>query len=167
MKKILVATLSSIILGTTLVSCTDTKTDAQIEQNVSISTEEIVDNVKKEIEDNIRKTALVEENAISEIYGIDMEDVLDITIENGTINTGLELIAIAKVEEGKMSSVKEALEKIIEDKRVSAFYPGEVEAVDEAKIVTKNNYIALFILPDEDELGIIDTAIRAFENSIN
>ncbi len=167
MKKVLVATLSSIILGTTLVSCADTKTNSKIEESISVSTSEIVEDVKKEIGDNIRKTALVEEEKISEIYHIDKDDVIDITIENGTINTGLELIAVAKVEEEKIDSVKESLEKVIEDKRVSAFYPGELEAVEEAKIVTKNNYIALFVIPDEEGLGLVDTAVKAFENSIN
>lgn len=167
MKKVLVVTLSSIILGTTLVSCADTKTNSKIEESISVSTSEIVEDVKKEIGDNIRKTALVEEEKISEIYHIDKDDVIDITIENGTINTGLELIAVAKVEEEKIDSVKESLEKVIEDKRVSAFYPGELEAVEEAKIVTKNNYIALFVIPDEEGLGLVDTAVKAFENSIN
>lgn len=167
MKKILVATLSSIILGTTLVSCSDIKTNSQIEESSSVSTSEIVEDIKKEIGDNIRKTALVEGDKITEIYHIDSNDVLDITIENGTINTGLELIAVAKVEEGKIENVKESLEKVIEDKRTSAFYPGELEAVEEAKIVTKNNYIALFVIPDEEGLGLIDTAVKAFESSIN
>lgn len=167
MKKILVATLSSIILGTTLISCTDTKTNSKIEESVSISTSQIVEDIKKEIGDNIRKTALVEDNKISEIYHINMDDVSDITIENGTINTGLELIAIAKVEEGKMENVKESLEKAIEDKKTSAFYPGELEAVEEAKIITKNDYIALFVIPDEEGLGLLDIAVKTFENSIN
>lgn len=92
--------------------------------------------------------------------------MLDITVENGTINTGLELIAVAKVKDGKIENVKESLEKIIDDKRVSAFYPGEAEAVENAKIVTKNNYIALFVIPDEEGLGLVDTAVKAFENSI-
>ncbi len=113
MKKVLVATLSSIILGTTLVSCADTKTNSKIEESISVSTSEIVEDVKKEIGDNIRKTALVEEEKISEFYQI------------------------------------------------------ELEAVEEAKIVTKNNYIALFVIPDEEGLGLVDTAVKAFENSIN
>lgn len=166
MKKILVATLSAIILGTTLVSCTDTKTDTQIEESVSVSTSTIVDNIKSEIEDNMRATTLVEGDEIYERYYINSDDVLDVTIENGMINTGLEIIAVAKAKDGKVDTIKKAMEKIIEDKRVSAFYPGEIEAVEEAKIVTKEDYVALFILPDEEGVGVIDKAVEAFENSI-
>lgn len=166
MKKILVATLSSVILGTTLVSCGDEKVNTAIEQQASVQTSEIVENIKTEIKDNIRATALVEGDEIYERYYINSDDVLDITIENGMINTGLEIIAVAKVQDGKIDTVKEAMEKILEDKRASAFYPGEEEAVENAEIVTKDNYIALFVLPDEENVGVMDTAVKAFEDSI-
>lgn len=166
MKKILVATLSSVILGTTLVSCGDEKVNTSIEQQVNVQTSEIVEDIKNEIKDNIRATALVEDDEIYERYYINSADVLDITIENGMINTGLEIIAVAKVQDGKIDNVKEAMEKIIEDKRASAFYPGEEEAVENTKIVTKDNYIALFVLPDEENVGVMDKAIKAFEDSI-
>lgn len=166
MKKVLIATISSIILGTTLISCGREATNVSIEKEVNIKTSKIVENIKNDIKDDLRPTAIVEKNEIYDRYYISDDDIVDVTIENGRINTGLELIAVIKVKEGKMDNVREAMEKIIEDKRQSAFYPGEEEAVENSKIITKKDYIALFILPDEEDKGIMDAAIKSFEGCI-
>lgn len=69
------------------------------------------------------------------------------------LNTGIELLAVVKAKKGKVEDVKLALEKVKDDKKEAAFYPGEGEAVDNAEIKTVDNYVGLFIIPDYDQSG--------------
>lgn len=116
-----------------------------------VSTNVLVEKVKENIE--MRNTAKVNDDLAEMQYYINPDDVEEFTIENGTMNTGLEFLAVVKAKEGKVEEVKESLEKVISDKKASAFYPGEAESIAGAKVDATGDYVMLFIIPDYDETG--------------
>lgn len=131
-----------------------------------VSIPNVIEKIKSEIE--LRPMEVVEGDLISEKYHLNMDDIEDQTIESGVINTGLETIAIVKAKDQKIDAVKEAFEKVIEDKRASAFYPGESEAVDEAEIRVVGNYVGLFIIPnyEEGKENNTEKAVEIFEKAL-
>ncbi|MEG1254294.1 DUF4358 domain-containing protein [Clostridium sp.] len=146
MKKIVSILLSGImILG--LVGCSSSGSKDEDVKNVL--TADIVGNIKEGLE--MRATGPVEGELAETQYYLNLNNIEEYSIENGMINTGLEAIAVIKAKDGKVDSVKESLKKVIEDKKVAAFYPGELEAVESAKIEVVGNYVALLLIPDYEE----------------
>ena len=157
MKKIISFLLCGImILG--LVGCSSAGGNSESKKNVP--TVDLVNAVKEKIE--LSMTAPVEGDLAKTQYHLNLDDVEEYTIENGTMNTGLEALAVVKAKEGKVDAVKASLEKVIEDKKASAFYPGEAEAVENVKVETDGNYVMLFIIPDYDNAGT-DYSLKAVE----
>ncbi|MEG2290482.1 MAG: DUF4358 domain-containing protein [Clostridium sp.] len=148
MKKIASIILSGImILG--LVGCSSAGSSDKGEKDKNIPTASIVTSIKEGIE--MRPTGPVEGELAKTQYHLNLDDVEEYSIENGMMNSGLEAIAVVKAKAGKVDSVKASLEKVKEDKKAAAFYPGEPEAVEAAKIEVIGNYVALIIIPDYEE----------------
>lgn len=114
----------------------------------NVSTASIVQSIHDQIE--MRRTAAVDTDQVYDMYNLSDDMVEEATIEQGVINTGIETIAVVKAKKDKVQDVESALQKVLEDKKSSAFYPGESEAVENADIVTVGNYVGLFIIPDND-----------------
>lgn len=166
MKKVLSSVLIGLVIISSLVSCTSSNNDNKNpkENQVKVSTKEIVSKILDEVP--MKKTVSIKDDEAKEKFHLNLEDLEDYSIENGVINTGLETIIIVKSKEDKVDSVKKSLEKVIEDKKESAFYPGEAEAVETTKIEVKGNYLGLFIIPDEENEGLVDKAVDIFESKV-
>lgn len=132
----------------------------------NVSTASIVESIHNEIE--MRQTEAVDEVITSEMYYLGDDIVEESTIERGVINTGIELIAVVKAKEGKVEDAKMALEKVKDDKKEVAFYPGESEAVDNAEVKVVDNYVGLFIIPDYNNSGenYSEKAAEIFEKAL-
>ena len=148
MKKI-IGEMLVVVIAFGMFSGCSWSTNINNDQPRHASIPSIIEKIKNELE--LRTMEVVEGDLVSEKYHLNMDDIEEQRIESGVINTGLETIAIGKAKDQKIDSVKEAFEKVIEDKRASAFYPGESEAVDEAEIRVVGNYVGLFIIPDYEE----------------
>ena len=148
MKKI-IGEMLVVVIAFGMFSGCSWSTNIHKDQPRHASIPSIIEKIKNELE--LRTMEVVEGDLVSEKYHLNMDDIEEQRIESGVINTGLETIAIVKAKDQKIDSVKEAFEKVIEDKRASAFYPGESEAVDEAEIRVVGNYVGLFIIPDYEE----------------
>lgn len=163
MKKKLSILLATLMVGATFVGC-----GAKEEANTAsgdITTSQIV----KNITDKVETAAMgpIEGELLTEQFHLNMDDVEEQTIENGMMNTGLEVIAVVKAKEGKVDSVKASLEKVIEDKKASAFYPGEPEAVEAAQLKVNGNYVGLFLIPEYEEgEKNVERAVEIFEESL-
>lgn len=164
MKKIISILLTGImILG--LVGCSSQDGDSNHNTNKNVPTSEIVNSIKEGIE--IRMTGPVDEELVKNQFHLNLDDVEEYTIEKGMVNTGLETLAVVKAKEGKVDSVKASLEKVIEDKKAEAFYPGEAEAIEGAKIQVVGNYVGLLIIPDYEEgLNSSQKAIDIFNEAL-
>lgn len=144
MSKTKVKALAVILIMMVLTGCGGSSTK-------NVSTASIVKSIKSQIE--MRATEQITDELITEKYYLNMDDIEEATIENGVINTGLETIAVVKTKKDKTDSVKAAFEKVKEDKKAAAFYPGESEAVDNSVIKVVGDYVGFFIIPDYQNEG--------------
>lgn len=158
MKKILSAVLTGVmLLG--MVGCSSNGAGGD-SATKNVPTADLVSAVKEKVE--MRMTVPINDELAETQYHLNLDDVEEYTIENGAMNSGLEAVAVVKAKDGKTEDVKASLEQVIEDKKAAAFYPGEAEAIEGAKVETEGNYVMLFILPDYDESGT-DFSAQAVE----
>lgn len=149
MKKILSLLLTSImVLG--LVGCSSKGANEGVAKDVP--TADLVSAVKEKIE--VRMTGPVEGELAKTNFHLNLDEVNEYTIEQGMINTGIETLAVVKAKDGKTDAIKKSLNQVVEDKKNGFKYPGEEEAIDNAKIEVIGNYVVLFIIPDLDETGV-------------
>lgn len=159
MKKKLSILLATLMVGATFVGC------GAKEEAKNVPTSEIVESIKEKVE--MRALGTVEGELLTEKFHLNLDDVEEQTVENGVINTGLEVVAVIKAKEGKVDAVKASLDKVIEDKKASAFYPGEPEAVEAAQLKVNGNYVGLFIIPDYEEgQNNAEKAAKVFEEAL-
>lgn len=163
MKKIISTLISTLMVGAILIGCSSKGADSVEGKNVP--TADIVNKIMEEIE--LRAMGSVEGDLAKEQYHLNLDDIEEFSIQNGMINTGLESIAVIKAKEGKVDSVKDSLEKVKEDKKAAAFYPGEEEAIKASEIKVIGNYVGLFIIPDyEDGQRNAEKAVSIFESTL-
>lgn len=162
MKKIVLSLLAAMIIGASVIGCSQKDAGGD---SKNISTSDIVTNITGKVE--TRPMGPIEGELAKEKYHLVLDDVEEYSIQNGMINTGLEAIAVVKAKEGKVDSVKASLEKVIEDKKRDAFYPGEPEAVEASEVKVIGNYVGLFIIPDYEEgENNAQKAMEEFESSL-
>lgn len=162
MKKIILSLLATLMIGATVMGCSS---GGDAENTANVPTTDIVNKILEEVE--VRMVGPVEGELAKEQYHLNLDDVEEFSIQNGMINTGIESIAVVKAKSGKVDSVKKSLEKLKEDKKAAAFYPGEPEAVDAAEIKVIGNYVGLFIIPNyEDGENNAEKAMSAFEDAL-
>ncbi|MEG2290962.1 MAG: DUF4358 domain-containing protein [Clostridium sp.] len=147
MKKIILSLVATLMIAATVMGCSSKESTSGDAKDVK--TVDIVNKITTEIE--VSKLGPVEGELAKEQYHLNLDDIEEFSIENGMINTGLESIAVVKAKDGKVDSVKASLEKVIEDKKAAAFYPGEAEAVESSELKIVGNYVGLFIIPDYEE----------------
>lgn len=163
MGRLVIATLTAVLIGSTFVGCGSSKPNSVVE--VSNVATDITNNILDRVE--LRETAPVDDALAKDVFHLNLDDVEEYSIEQGMINTGLETIAVVKAKDGKVDSVKSSLEKVIEDKKSVAFYPGEPEAVEDARLEVIGNYVGLIIIPEyyENQKNN-DKALEIFKESL-
>lgn len=164
MKKILVCVLTAVMVGATFVGCTsDNKTDAGQEQAVTINVKDEL--AKLEADYPLRMPADVTEQELTEMYGVSMDNIEEYALRHGMMTPGIDVMGIFKAKDGQVDTLKTDLEKILEVKRNAAYLPGEMEALDNAKIVDNGNYVGIFLLQGEEEGALpADEAVEKFNS---
>lgn len=162
MKKKITALLTVMILAIAMVGCSST---SKKEEQKNVPTVDIVNKVKEKIE--MRALGAADDTMVKDMFHINMDDVEELTIERGMINAGLETVAVVKAKPGKAEEVKKAFEKVKEEKKKAAFYPGEPEAVEAAELKVVGDYVGFFIIPDYEE-GELNSkkAMEIFEEAL-
>lgn len=162
MKKRITALFAVMIFAIAMIGCSS---NTKKEEQKNVATADIVSKIKEGIE--MRAMGAADETMVKDMFHVNMDDVEEITIERGMINTGLETIAVAKAKSGKTEEVKKAFEKVKEEKRQSALYPGEPEAVEASEIKVIGDYVGFFIIPDYEEgQNNSKKAIEIFEDAL-
>lgn len=151
MKKIFISVLAAVMIGATLMGCgAKDNNGTQVEQsNVKMSMS-ASDMTNKLVEaDMVRMPMPVDDQMANEIYHLNLDDVEEYGIAETGISPGNSAIIIVKAKEGKIDSVKESVDKILEDKIGKAFYPEEEKVVKSSEVKVKGNYVSLFVLPQD------------------
>ncbi|MCQ2969586.1 MAG: DUF4358 domain-containing protein [Clostridium sp.] len=144
MKKVLISGLMLAMVSSALIGCGKTT-----EVNSNITAKEIASQM---IEENyLRAPMEASDSMASELYHLNLDDVENYAIYETQISPGPGFIMIVKAKEGKLESVKNSMEKVLEDKIGNAFYPDEREIAEKATIEVDGNFVSLFLLNSEVE----------------
>lgn len=149
MKKILVSLLVAVMVGATLTGCGSKPegNGSTVEQNSSVSAKDVVDKMVEE--GYVRGPMIADDDMAKDMYHINLDDVENYGIAETQISPGPGLMVVVKAKDGKVDAVKEAVEKIKEDKVGSAWYPDEKEVAEKATVEVNGNFVSLFLLHDE------------------
>lgn len=151
MKKFLISVLAAAMIGATLTSCgAKDNNGTKVEQsniNLSMSASDMTN---KLVDSGMVIMPMpVDDQMAKELYHLNLDDVEEYGISETGRSPGNALIIIVKAKEGKVESVKESLDKVLEDKIGKAFYPEEKEIAESSEVKVKGNYVSLFILPQD------------------
>lgn len=151
MRKFLISVLAATMIGATLTACGGQKDNtSKVEQsNVSMSMSASEMTNKLVEAEMVRMPMPVDDQMVNELYHLNLEDVEEYGIAETGISPGNSAVIIVKAKDGKVDSVKESVDKILEDKIGKAFYPEEKEVAESSEVKVKGNYVSLFVLPKD------------------
>lgn len=162
MKKILSILLSALMLGAVLIGCGESKNEKTV-KNVPTA------DITKAITDEVEYPALgkVDEELVKEQFGLNLDDVEEYSVLKCMRSPGVGILAVVKAKDGKVDTVKSALENSLNTLKTSAFYPGESEVYDAAKVKADGNYVILTAVESYEEgKDSVAKSIEIFENKL-
>lgn len=145
MKKILISGIILVMMSSVFVGCSSNNKDI----NSNLTSKEIATQLVDK--GYIRAAREIDDAMAEEMYHLNLNDVEDYAIYETGISPGPGFIMIVKAKDGKVEDVKNSMEKVLEDKVGSAFYPDEQTAAENATIEVDGNFVALFLLNSEVE----------------
>lgn len=100
----------------------------------------------------------VNDSLLSSIYGINASDLVEYVCKMPAMNTTATEFFIGEVKDGKMDTIKAALEARQDalDEEWSKYLPAQYELVQNYQLVTSGNYV-IFVISDQ-----ADAAVSAF-----
>lgn len=161
MKKVLSILLTALMLGAVLIGCGESK-NAEV-KNVPAS------EITKAITDEVEFPAMgsVPEETVKEQFGLNLDDIEDYSVLKCMRSPGVGILAVVKAKDGKVDTVKSALENSVKTLKASAFYPGEAEVYDAAKVKADGNYVILAAVESTEEgKDSVAKSIEIFENKL-
>ena len=154
MKKVLISLLTAVMIGSTLTACTSKADNGQkVEQGSKVEfsmplSEFIIKLQEKEL---FGVADLADDTSATEIYHLNLDNVEEYVVAAPMINATASFVMIVKAKDGKVEDVKASVEKVLEDQIGNAFYPQQKEAVENATVEIKGNYVSLFIYDAESK----------------
>ncbi len=64
---------------------------------------------------------------------------------------GTDVVVLVEAKEGMVDSVKESLEKFVEDLKSSAYLPNDIAKIDAAEVITNGNFVFLVMVLDQND----------------
>lgn len=162
MKKI---SLASLILASGLVVAAcgineEVKEDKPVEnQNTqkpayTYAVNDILDKVKAAYGSSYLPNVSMDETMVAETFNLDMSLVEDYVAEMPMIGFHPDRVLIVKAKDGKIKQVVEQLnaarEQMIND---TMTYPANIEKIQSAKVVSKDNYAAFFLVGSSENMA--------------
>lgn len=156
MRKRVALLLASICLCTACTSTNDKQTTGKQQKEVSVSMQEIYD----EIEQTIKMPTMIalNDNYIANYYGIDISLLEEYVFMNAEDVIYADTIILMKVkEESSAKEMKEALETMIEQKKMELenYLPKQFQLVEESEVIVSGSYISLVISEEREEIDKI------------
>lgn len=141
MKKI-VKILSGILVCASLVAC-GAKGPALKE---GLTAKDVVAKVEEKAP--IQMPMELDEATIKDLTTLNLDDVEEYAIKKAMIMNSADVIAVVKAKDGKVESVKEALQKMLDTEKDNAYLPEQKDKVESAVLTEKGNYVILLINAD-------------------
>ncbi|WP_297518427.1 DUF4358 domain-containing protein [uncultured Clostridium sp.] len=151
MKKLVIGALVAITVGGAFAGCGSDKTgtETSADQAVKIDVVEKVTGLSEKFP--IRMPMDASEEDLKEVYGLNMDNIASYSMKQCGMTPGIDVMGIFEAKDGNVEDVKTDLAKILESKKQAAYLPQEMEALDNAKIVSNGNYVGIFLVQGEEE----------------
>ena len=145
MKKIISIILAACLVAAMLVGCSNTnnnKSSNELKEGATLS--DIVEKIQSDI--GITMASEIDDTLLKDIYGINKEDVEEYAGKMSMVMTSSDTFLIVKAKEGRVETIKSALEARRETIIESQYLPAEIEKANAGKVYTKGNYVALIVI---------------------
>ena len=150
MKKI-TKILSGILICASLVACGSK--GAELKQDIAVK-----DVVAKVVEKAPMQMPMeLDDTTVADLTTINLDDVEDYAITKAMIMNSADVTAVVKAKDGKVESVKAALQEMLDTEKNNAYLPEQKEKVENAVLLEKGNYVILLINSD----------VKAAEEAVN
>lgn len=141
MKKI-VKVLSGILVCASLVAC-GAKGPALKE---GLTVNDVVAKVEEKAP--MQMPMELDEATIKDLTTINLDDVEEYAIKKAMIMNSADVTAVVKAKDGKVESVKAALQEMLDTEKNNAYLPEQKDKVESAVLTEKGNYVILLINAD-------------------
>ena len=159
MKKIMIICLTFALTLTMLTACTQNQSGsqqdgqtAQEEQTQQPDLQEIVQAVKDAYGDNYLPSMQMDEQMMTDVYGVDMDNVEEFVAEGPMISAHVDTFIAVKAKEGKGEQVQQELQAYLDYVQENALqYPMNTAKVQAAQVVRHGDYVFYVLLGGYDE----------------
>lgn len=104
---------------------------------------------------------------MSTLYALDKNLLDEYIIKSPQINAATVELAVFKAKESKsVAAIKSAIEKRVAKLKEDAFYPAQIENVNNYKIYTNGNYVMLSIIDTDNQELVKNAFDRTFDSAI-
>ena len=141
MKKI-AKLLSGILVCASLVAC-GTKSP---ELKEGITVKDVIAKVEEKAP--MQMPMELDDTTVADLTTINLEEVEEYAITKAMIMNSADVTAIVKAKDGKVESVKAALQEMLDTEKNNAYLPEQKEKVENAVLTEKGNYVILLINAD-------------------
>ena len=159
MKKIMIICLTFALTLTMLTACTQNQSGsqqdgqtAQEEQTQQPDLQEIVQAVKDAYGDNYLPSMQMDEQMMTDVYGVNMDNVEEFVAEGPMISAHVDTFIAVKAKEGKGEQVQQELQAYLDYVQENALqYPMNTAKVQAAQVIRHGDYVFYVLLGGYDE----------------
>lgn len=90
----------------------------------------------------------LDDTKVQDLTTINLDDVEEYAIKKAMIMNSADIIAVVKAKDGKVETVKAALQEMLDTEKNNAYLPEQKEKVENAVLTEKGNYVILLINAD-------------------
>lgn len=152
--KRLIKSLSILLLCTSFVACTGSNTNGA-ELKDGLTAKDVVTKVEENAP--MQMPMELDEEMATDLAYLNLEDVEDFAITKAMIMNSADITAVVKAKDGKVQSIKESLQKMLDTEINNAYLPDQKEKLENAILTEKGNYVILLVNED----------VKAAEEAVN
>lgn len=143
-KKIIALLMVAALCGTALTACANVETDAPA---ADVSIEELHTAIKEAYGENYLPNMPIDQQMLTDLYGIEAEWVEDFVAEMPMIMTNVDTLIIVKPTEGNSENVLNALTAYYDYQNNDAMqYPMNIQKVKATRVFEKGGFVFYFTL---------------------
>jgi hypothetical protein len=150
--KRLIKSLSILLLCTSFVACGGSN---GTELKAGLTAKDVVTKVEENAP--MQMPMELDEEMVTDLAYLNLDDVEDFAITKAMIINSADMAAVVKAKDGKVESVKAALQEMLDTEINNAYLPDQKEKLENAILTEKGNYVILLVNED----------VKAAEEAVN
>ncbi len=146
MKKIVSLSLV-VVMMLGLVGCGGTEAAIELKDDFTVQT--VVEDVMEAYP--LTMPGEIDATSFKDVFYIDETMYEDYSAHMSMMMPGTDVVVLVEAKEGMAESVKESLEKFVEDLKMSAYLPNDIAKIDAAEVITNGNFVFLALVLDQND----------------